>query len=120
MGLVEVQDQVLGLMAASKTVNFIDLDRVGIMGWSYGGYLSLMAIAEYPSLIKVLLLLLFCANKSCSFVQVSISGAPVTDWFYYDTAYTERYLGIPQNNADEAYVNSSVVKKASKFPSELV
>lgn len=56
MGLVELQDQVLGLKAASETVDFINLDRVGIMGWSYGGYLSLMAIAEYPSLIKVIYL----------------------------------------------------------------
>ena len=53
MGRVEIQDQILGLKAASETVDFIDMSRVGIMGWSYGGFLSLVAIAEYPSLFKV-------------------------------------------------------------------
>ena len=53
MGRVEIQDQILGLKAASEAVDFIDMSRVGIMGWSYGGFLSLVAIAEYPSLFKV-------------------------------------------------------------------
>lgn len=53
MGSLEVQDQVLGVKTASQLVDFIDLDRVGIMGWSYGGFLSLMAIAQYPGLFKV-------------------------------------------------------------------
>ncbi len=53
MGQVEVEDQVLGIQTAAQRVDFIDLSRIGIMGWSYGGYLSLMAIAKYPSLFKV-------------------------------------------------------------------
>lgn len=53
MGFHEIQDQVLGLTAASKYVDFVDLSRVGIMGWSYGGYLSLMALAQYSHIFKV-------------------------------------------------------------------
>lgn len=53
MGHVEVEDQVLGIQKAAQCVDFIDLNRIGIMGWSYGGYLSLMAIAKYPDLFKV-------------------------------------------------------------------
>lgn len=70
MGLVEIEDQVLGLKTASETVDFIDLNRVGIMGWSYGGYLSLMAIAEYPALFKV------CQSLGyiCSFTTLYFSG----------------------------------------------
>ena len=47
-----------------------------------------------------------------------MSGAPVTDWFYYDSAYTERYLGVPQTSSDLTYTESSVIRRASKFPSE--
>ena len=53
MGVIEIRDQVRGLWKAAETVNFIDCSKVGIMGWSYGGYLSLMAIAQYPDLFKV-------------------------------------------------------------------
>lgn len=53
MGLIETRDQVLGLKEASGKVDFIDMSRVGIMGWSYGGYLALMALCEYPDLFKV-------------------------------------------------------------------
>ena len=53
MGLFEIQDQVLGVKAASDIVDYIDLNRVAITGWSYGGYLSLMAIAQYPEFFKV-------------------------------------------------------------------
>lgn len=54
MGQVEIEDQVLGIQAAAQCVDFIDVDRIGIMGWSYGGFLSLMAIANRPDVFKVL------------------------------------------------------------------
>lgn len=53
MGVFEIQDQVLGVKAASDIVDYIDLNRVAITGWSYGGYLSLMAIAQNPEFFKV-------------------------------------------------------------------
>ena len=53
MGQVEVEDQVLGLQTAAQCVDFLDLQRVGVMGWSYGGYMALMAIAKFPSIFKV-------------------------------------------------------------------
>ena len=62
----------------SSVTGYLDLSRVAIHGWSYGGYLSLMGLIQYPSEFKV-----------------AIAGAPVTSWQLYDTGYTERYLDRP-------------------------
>ena len=86
--------------AAASIFNCIDLKRVGIYGWSYGGYLSLMGLAQRPDVYKV-----------------AISGAPVTTWSLYDTAYTERYMGLPAVNKD-AYNKGSVISAAKNFPDE--
>ena len=67
-------------------------DRVGIMGWSYGGYLSAMCLARAPETFR-------CA----------VAGAPVTSWDGYDTHYTERYMGGTPQSAPEAYAASSVM-----------
>jgi dipeptidyl-peptidase 9 len=100
MGQVEIDDQVDGLIYAADTFNCIDLTRVGIFGWSYGGYMSLMGLAQRPDIFKV-----------------AISGAPVTDWSLYDSGYTERYMGLP-NEQKEAYSNGSVINRAKSFPNE--
>ena len=100
MGTVEISDQVAGLEAASSMFNCIDMKRVGIYGWSYGGYMSLMGLAQRPDIFKV-----------------AISGAPVTTWTLYDTAYTERYMGLPDVNK-EAYNRGSVISCAKNFPDE--
>ena len=89
LGDVEVIDQVRGV-AHLRSLPFVDADRIGIFGWSYGGYMALMGLFRAPDA--------FAAG---------VSGAPVTDWALYDTHYTERYLGTPQANA-EGYVASSV------------
>ncbi|WP_421790830.1 DPP IV N-terminal domain-containing protein [Hyphobacterium sp.] len=89
MGGVEVVDQLAGL-AYLQSLDFVDPDRVGIWGWSYGGYMTLMTTLQAPGA--------FAAG---------VSGAPVTDWALYDTHYTERFMGTPQNNA-EGYAQSSV------------
>jgi hypothetical protein len=81
MGKVEVEDQVAGLEYIAKETGMIDLMRVGVTGWSYGGYMSLMCLAKRPDVFKV-----------------AISGAPVTLWLHYDTGYTERYLGQVQGD----------------------
>lgn len=80
MGDVEVRDQVDGV-AAARARGLVDGDRVGIYGWSYGGYLTVMACARAPEVFRC-----------------GVSGAPVTDWLGYDTHYTERYLGLPAEN----------------------
>lgn len=93
MGQVEVQDQSIGAdWLASQP--FVDSDNMGVYGWSYGGYMALHMLAQ------------------TNHYKSGVSGAPVTDWRLYDTAYTERYLGDPTpgrpNHTPGAYENSSV------------
>jgi dipeptidyl-peptidase-4 len=76
-GDVEVRDHLAGL-AFLESQPFVDPDRIGVTGWSYGGYLTLMLMTAAPEAF-----------------DAGVSGAPVTDWRLYDTAYTERYLGMP-------------------------
>lgn len=102
LGQVEIDDQVEALQWLAENTGFIDMNRVAIHGWSYGGYLSLMALATRPDIFK-------CA----------IAGAPVTSWFLYDTGYTERYMGVPEEN-NEAYRLSSVLNYVKHFPNEYV
>jgi len=99
MGLVEVQDYITCINHLVEK-GLTDPERVGIHGWSYGGYISLMALAQRPDVFKI-----------------AISGAPVTHWKFYDTGYTERYMGVPKDYADE-YDKSSVMYHASNFPDE--
>ena len=81
MGQVEVADQVKGVEYL-RTLPFIDRRRIGVFGWSYGGYMALMCLMTAPD-----------------HFQAGVAGAPVTDWRLYDTHYTERYLGHPAQNA---------------------
>ncbi|OAB56313.1 peptidase S9 [Leptolyngbya valderiana BDU 20041] len=81
MGTVEVEDQLAGLDFLESR-DFVDADRVGLWGWSYGGYMTLMTTLQAPDAF-----------------DAAVSGAPVTDWSLYDTHYTERYMGTPQDNA---------------------
>merc|ERR1712107_848849 len=80
MGNLEVIDQAEGVQWCVN-LGLADSKRVGIYGWSYGGYLSAMCLMKAPDVFK-------CA----------VSGAPVTSWDGYDTAYTERYMGTPESN----------------------
>ncbi|XP_023228429.1 dipeptidyl peptidase 9-like [Centruroides sculpturatus] len=98
MGTVEIADQVEVLLKLAETTNYIDLDRVAIHGWSYGGYLSLMGLAQRPDIFKI-----------------AVAGAPVTSWNLYDTGYTERYMDTPTNNP-EGYSNGSVLSYVSQLP----
>uniref|UniRef100_A0A6I8NF23 dipeptidyl-peptidase IV n=1 Tax=Ornithorhynchus anatinus TaxID=9258 RepID=A0A6I8NF23_ORNAN len=100
MGQIEIEDQVEGLQYLASRYDFIDLERVGIHGWSYGGYLSLMALLQRSDIFRV-----------------AIAGAPVTLWIFYDTGYTERYMGHPDQN-EQGYYLGSVAMQAEKFPSE--
>lgn len=100
MGRVELDDQVETLRSLSDKLGFIDMNRVAIQGWSYGGYLSLMGLIQYPDVFKL-----------------AIAGAPVTNWEYYDTGYTERYMDLPWNNR-EGYDAGSVLNYIQQFPDE--
>jgi dipeptidyl-peptidase-4 len=95
MGEHELHDQVAGVRSLLEHVDVIDPNRVGIWGWSYGGYMTLMALMRAPEVF-----------------QVGVSVAPVVDWRGYDTGYTERYLGLPIENGP-GYEASSVLTYAS-------
>ncbi|MCE7009771.1 prolyl oligopeptidase family serine peptidase [Kibdelosporangium philippinense] len=80
---VTLIDQIDGLHAAAALYPDLDLSRVGIRGWSYGGYLAALAVLRRPDVF-----------------HAAIAGAPVTDWTLYDTFYTERYLGHPETHPE--------------------
>jgi dipeptidyl-peptidase 4 len=88
---VALTDQVAGLQALAKYEPAMDLKRVGVVGWSFGGYFSAMAVIRRPDIFR------------CGVV-----GAPVVTWENYDTYYTERYLGLPSDNT-QGYRASSVL-----------
>ena len=88
MGDVEVQDQVAALRSYG---DLVDKDKVGMFGWSYGGYMSAISLCRAPDVFRC-----------------SVAGAPVTSWDGYDTHYTERYMGRPQQN-EAGYKVSSVM-----------
>ncbi len=75
---VPLDGHIAALQALSKVMPELDLDRVGVYGWSFGGYYAALAVMARPDVYKV-----------------GVAGAPVVDWRDYDTAYTERYLGLP-------------------------
>jgi len=87
---VQVQDQLAGVEYL-RTLPYVDGRRIGIFGWSYGGYMTLMCLMRAPDA--------FAAG---------VAGAPVTDWTLYDTHYTERYLSTPQADP-EGYAASNVL-----------
>jgi dipeptidyl-peptidase-4 len=101
LGEIEVEDQMVGVEYL-KSLDFVDPGRIGIWGWSYGGYMTLMSLFKQPDV--------FAAG---------VSGAPVTDWTLYDTHYTERYLGTPQGNAD-GYEASGVFPYAKDLSAPLL
>ncbi len=96
LGKWEVNDQVEGAKYLSS-LQYVDKNRIGIWGWSYGGYLTSMVILN-----------------AADYFKTAIAVAPVTSWRYYDNIYTERYMGIPQNNPI-GFVESSPITYAAKL-----
>jgi dipeptidyl-peptidase-4 len=94
---VTLEDQVNALHAAAERFEFLDLSRVGIRGWSFGGELAAMALLWRPDVFRA-----------------GVVGAPVTDQLLYDTFYTERYMGLPQDEP-EAYRRSSPLYDAASL-----
>ena len=101
MGAQELSDQRDGVQYL-KALSYVDSNRIGVWGWSYGGYMTLHAMFEAGGDFKA-----------------GFAGGPVTDWRYYDTIYTERYLGLPQKN-EKGYQDSSPVKYASQLKGKLL
>jgi dipeptidyl-peptidase-4 len=101
LGKQELSDQLEGLDYLVGR-GFVDARRVGIYGWSYGGFMTLYSLLNAPERFRA-----------------GIAGAPVTDWRQYDTIYTERYLGLPGDN-EEGYRASSPVWSAEKLQSALL
>ncbi|MFN3325499.1 MAG: S9 family peptidase [Bryobacteraceae bacterium] len=100
-GKQELADQQEGVRHL-LSMGFVDPARLGIYGWSYGGYMTLYALLNAPDLFRA-----------------GIAGAPVTDWRNYDTIYTERYLGLPSENP-EGYKDSSPVHQAENLRASLM
>ena len=101
MGSIEVQDQVAGVKFL-RTLPYVDADRIGVHGHSYGGYMTLMTMFQ-----------------AGDYFAAGVSGAPVTDWRLYDTHYTERYMGNPKTD-DDAYTASSVFPYAKDLKGDLL
>ena len=101
MGARELSDQRDGVQYL-KSLPYVDSNRIGIWGWSYGGHMTLHAMFEAGDDFKV-----------------GFAGGPLTDWRYYDSIYTERYLGLPQKN-EKGYQDSSPVKYASQLKGKLL
>jgi dipeptidyl-peptidase-4 len=101
LGKVEVADQAKGVEFL-RTQPWVDPARIGVFGWSYGGYMALMNLMQHPELYAA-----------------GVAVAPVTDWTLYDTHYTERYLGTPQDNP-EGYEKSNVFAYASQLQDPLL
>lgn len=100
LGQIEVADQQLGLQFLQK-LPYVNAERIGVFGHSYGGYMALHMVLRLPE------------------VASAVAGAPVTDWALYDTHYTERYLGTPQDNVD-GYRRASVLTYAKQLSKPLL
>ncbi|WP_145200968.1 S9 family peptidase [Sphingobium sp. B2] len=101
MGTVEVTDQLAGVDWL-KAQPFVDPKRIATYGWSYGGYMSLKLLEKAPGVFAA-----------------AVAGAPVTKWELYDTHYTERYLGMPQDKPS-AYPASGAIDEAVKISDPLI
>lgn len=101
LGQHELEDQKAGIQHLIG-MGFVDPNRLGMYGWSYGGYMTLYTLTNAPGLIKA-----------------GIAGAPVTNWRLYDSIYTERYMGLPDRD-EEAYKRCSAVTTAGNLASKLL
>jgi len=101
LGTVDLADQVAGVKHLAKR-SYVDGDRVGITGHSYGGYMAALAILKHPDVF-----------------HVAVAGASVTDWRNYDTIYTERFMRTPQENA-EGYDAGSCMTYADQLEGDLL
>ena len=100
LGQEEMKDQMRGVDYL-KSLPYVDADRIGVHGWSFGGFMTTSLITNYPDVFKV-----------------GVAGGPVIDWKYYEAMYGERYMGTPQENP-EGYAQSSLLNKAKDLKGRL-
>ena len=93
LGQVEMQDQMRGVDFL-RTLNYVDTARLGVHGWSFGGFMTISLMTNYPDVFKV-----------------GVAGGPVIDWKWYEVMYGERYMDTPQTNP-EGYAQTSLINKA--------
>jgi len=100
LGQIEMQDQMKGVDYL-RTLPYVDMDRLGVHGWSFGGFMTISLITNYPDVFKV-----------------GVAGGPVIDWKWYEVMYGERYMGTPENNP-EGYAKTSLIAKAKDLKGKL-
>ena len=101
LGTIEAEDQMKGVEYL-RSLPFVDSGRMGIHGWSYGGFMTINMLLRYPDIFKV-----------------GVAGGPVIDWKYYEVMYGERYMDTPQENPD-GYAQSSLLNRANHLESRLL
>lgn len=101
LGELEVKDQMVGVEYL-KTLPYVDTGRIGVNGWSYGGFMAISMMLRHPDVFKV-----------------GCAGGPVIDWKYYEVMYGERYMDTPQNNPD-GYTASSLLDKVDSLEGHLL
>ena len=100
LGECEMADQVRGVEFL-KTLPYVDADRIGVHGWSFGGFMTTNLMCSYPDLFKV-----------------GVAGGPVIDWKFYEVMYGERYMDTPDENP-EGYERTSLLNKAKNLKGRL-
>ena len=100
LGQVEMQDQMEGVKFL-KSLPYVDSDRLGVHGWSFGGFMTISLMTNYPDVFKV-----------------GVAGGPVIDWQWYEVMYGERYMDTPQTNP-EGYAKTSLISKAKDLKGRL-
>ena len=100
LGQVEMQDQMRGVDFL-RTLNYVDTARLGVHGWSFGGFMTISLMTNYPDVFKV-----------------GVAGGPVIDWKWYEVMYGERYMDTPQTNPD-GYSQTSLLNKAENLKGRL-
>ena len=100
LGQIEMQDQMKGVEYL-KTLPYVDADRMGVHGWSFGGFMTISLMTHYPEVFKV-----------------GVAGGPVIDWHWYEVMYGERYMDTPQTNP-EGYKKTSLLYEAKNLKGKL-
>jgi len=100
LGQIEMQDQMKGVDFL-RTLPYVDMQRLGVHGWSFGGFMTITLMLNHPDVFKV-----------------GVAGGPVIDWKWYEVMYGERYMDTPQTNPD-GYAKSSLLSKAKNLKGKL-